>query len=297
MADNLPQLAWMAHGDGWVFWFNQRWFDYTGSTLEDMEGWGWRRVHHPDYVEGVIAKMRNSIEQGVVWEDTSLLRSEDGTYRWFLSRAVPIRDESGRVVRWFGTSTDVTEQMQVEERLQEADRQKDEFLAMLGHELRNPLAAIRTASELMKVSSDANPTLAKTQAVLERQTTHMAKLLDGLLDLSRIIRGKIRLHLESVDLVAVCQQVVDDAANRDINRNVELRTEMPTGPMHVKADRVRLAQIVDNLLSNAVKFTPDGESVGKPPRRCSSEKRITDDVPQQKAAPQASLEASTTSKK
>jgi CheY-like chemotaxis protein len=113
----------------------------------------------------------------------------------------------------------------------------------------------------MKAEADANPALAKTQAVLQRQTTHMAKLLDGLLDLSRIIRGKIRLHLERIDFVDVCRQVVDDASNRDRNRNVELRGAMPHEPLYVKADRVRLVQIVDNLLSNAVKFTPDGGSV------------------------------------
>jgi PAS domain S-box-containing protein len=110
VADNMPQLAWMADATGSITWYNRRWYDYTGTTLEQMQGYGWRDVHHPDHVDRVVDKYRRHVESGEPWEDTFPLRGADGRYRWFLSRATPIRDAGGRVAQWFGTNTDVTEQ-------------------------------------------------------------------------------------------------------------------------------------------------------------------------------------------
>lgn len=117
LADNIAQFAWMADADGYIFWYNKRWFDYTGTTLEDMKGWGWRKVHHPDHVDRVVDKISHCFKTGEAWEDTFPLRGKDGSYRWFLSRAMPILDEkAGKVVRWFGTNTDVTEYLKEAER-------------------------------------------------------------------------------------------------------------------------------------------------------------------------------------
>ncbi|MBX9627977.1 MAG: PAS domain S-box protein, partial [Gemmataceae bacterium] len=120
LADNISQLAWMTDADGWIYWYNRRWFDYTGTTLDDMKGWGWKAVHHPDHVGRVVEKFSRHITAGTPWEDTFPLRGADGEYRWFLSRALPVRDESGKVVRWFGTNTDVTAQREAEADLREA---------------------------------------------------------------------------------------------------------------------------------------------------------------------------------
>ncbi len=125
LADNIAQLAWMADENGWLFWYNQRWFDYTGTTLEEMEGWGWKKVHHPEHLERVVLKYRHSVETGETWEDTFPLRSKDGEYRWFLSRAIPIRDKQGKVFRWFGTNTDITERKQVETALRQREQRLD----------------------------------------------------------------------------------------------------------------------------------------------------------------------------
>ncbi len=114
LADNMAQFAWMADESGWIFWYNQRWFDYTGKTLAEMKGWGWQQVHHPEHVDRVTDKFRKYIEAGEIWEDTFPLRRKDSEYGWFLSRAIPIRNSQGKVMRWFGTNTDITDLRQAE---------------------------------------------------------------------------------------------------------------------------------------------------------------------------------------
>lgn len=126
LADNIAQFTWMADGKGWIFWYNKRWFEYTGTTLEEMQGWGWQKVHHPGHVKRVVEKIRHAFETGEYWEDIFPLRAKDGTYRWFLSRAIPVRNAQGEVVRWLGTNTDITEQRQAEAALAaERDRAEE----------------------------------------------------------------------------------------------------------------------------------------------------------------------------
>jgi PAS domain S-box-containing protein len=126
LADNISQLAWMADERGGFFWYNQRWFDYTGTTLEEMQGWGWQKFHHPDHLQHVVEKWRQALETGATWEDTFPLRGRDGQYRWFLSRAVPIRNTDGRILRWFGTNTDITD-------LREAEQAQAHLAAIVTH--------------------------------------------------------------------------------------------------------------------------------------------------------------------
>ena len=122
LAETLPQLAWIAEADGTIIWYNQRWYDYTGTSLDEMRGWGWRTVHHPDHVAAVTERYRAAITLGRSWEDTFPLRGRDGSYRWFLSKALPHRDESGRILRWYGTNTDITGRRAVEERLRHSEQ-------------------------------------------------------------------------------------------------------------------------------------------------------------------------------
>ncbi|MGA9651072.1 PAS domain S-box protein [Pedobacter sp.] len=123
MADNISQLAWMAAPDGNIYWYNKRWYDYTGTTLDQMEGWGWQQVHHPEYVEGVKEKIKRHFDSGEIWEDTFPLRDKSGNYQWFLSRAVPTKNENGEITNWFGTNTDITEQIIARERLEAAQKE------------------------------------------------------------------------------------------------------------------------------------------------------------------------------
>ncbi|MBA2350678.1 MAG: PAS domain-containing protein [Burkholderiales bacterium] len=161
MADSISQLAWMARPDGHIFWYNRRWYDYTGTTLEQMQGWGWQKVHHPEHEQRVVEKVSHCFATGEVWEDTFPLRGADRRYRWFLSRAVPVRDAQGHVLRWFGTNTDITEQMQSEDRLREGERryrEVSEQLAVLNEGLERRVAertelAERRATQLRSLAT------------------------------------------------------------------------------------------------------------------------------------------------
>ena len=117
LADNIPNLAWMAEADGWIFWYNKQWYEYTGTTPEEMQGWGWKKAHHPDYLESVTEEWSRSIKEGKPYDNIFPLRSKVGDYHWFLTRVTPIRDDQGKIMRWFGTNTDVTERMVVKKNL------------------------------------------------------------------------------------------------------------------------------------------------------------------------------------
>ncbi|MFD2578656.1 PAS domain S-box protein [Novosphingobium colocasiae] len=135
LADNISQLTWITDSTGWIFWYNKRWYDYTGTTLAQMEGWGWSQVHHPDHIDRVTLLWQTHLASGESWEDTFPLRGADGEYRWFLSRAVPIRDDDGQIMFWFGTNTDVTEMREAEQRiellLQEVNHRSKNMLAII----------------------------------------------------------------------------------------------------------------------------------------------------------------------
>jgi PAS domain S-box-containing protein len=135
LANSISQLAWMADGEGYIFWYNDRWYDYTGTTLEEMKGWGWQKVHHPDEVDRVVERIKIAFATGEPWEDTFPLRSKSGEYRWFLSRALPIFDAEGQVARWFGTNTDITEQRELEQALRESRDQLEQKITRRTAEL------------------------------------------------------------------------------------------------------------------------------------------------------------------
>ncbi len=132
IADSIPQLAWMASPDGWIYWYNRRWYEYTGTTPDKMQGWGWQSVHDPAELPRVLARWRTALAEGKDWEDTFPLKSRSGEFRWFLSRAIPIRDSSGRVSHWFGTNTDIHEQRRAELALRQSEERLRAALAASG---------------------------------------------------------------------------------------------------------------------------------------------------------------------
>ncbi len=148
MADNISQLAWIAQADGAIYWYNKRWFEFTGTTLDEMKGWGWKAVHHQDHVDRVHDRFVEAIRNGERWEDIFPLRGADGNYRWFLSRARPIRDDSGKVAFWFGTNTDITEQREQNEAI-------ENLLREVNHRAKNMLTLIMALARRSAPGNDA----------------------------------------------------------------------------------------------------------------------------------------------
>ncbi|MGH7943102.1 MAG: GAF domain-containing protein [Limisphaerales bacterium] len=270
LAENIPQLAWMADASGWIFWYNQRWYDYTGTSFERMQGWGWEAVHHPETLLRVREIWKNALSTGAPWEDSFPLRGKDGQFRWFLSRAFPICDATGKINRWFGTNTDVTHLRQTEEQLrksfereQAARRElenamtmKDRFLATLSHELRTPLnPALLVASD---GAADPNlPTEIRERfEVILRNIEVEVQLIDDLLDLSRITHGKINLRMRALDAHHVLQEALQAVRPQIEQKQIQTDVSFKARQRVISADPVRLQQVFWNILRNAVKFTP-----------------------------------------
>ncbi len=274
LANTIPNLAWMANADGWIHWYNDRWYAYTGKTHADMEGWGWQSVHDQATLPAVLEAWTTSIATGKPFEMTFPLRGADGRFRPFLTLVAPLHDAGDNIVQWFGTNTDVSPLKAAEEQLREADRRKDEFLAMLAHELRNPLAPIRTAGELLRRAHSPDPRITSASEIISRQVLHMTGLLDELLDVSRVTRGLVRLQPEPVDMAVAIANAVEQALPSIESREHRLTLDTPGPGIHVFADPMRLVQILANLLQNAAKYTPRGGHITLSAHATSDEVRI-----------------------
>jgi PAS domain S-box-containing protein len=395
--DAMPQLGWTARPDGFTDYYNRGWYEYSGTTYEQMQGWGWTSIHHPDELPRVLASWERAIATGKPFEVEFPLRRRDGVYRWFLSRATPIYGKAGELIRWIGINTDIDDQKRAEKKLAELDeakssvdqertllklfvdhapagiamfdrdmryvavshrwctdfhlpadlvgrshyelfpalpeawkdahrrslagetlssdedrfvrldglvvwtqwetrpwyrsdgtiggimiaaeditsevtarraaedarkeaeranRAKDEFLAMLGHELRNPLSPILTAVQLMRLRG--GETSAGKLDVVERQVRHMMRLVDDLLDVSRIASGKITLQREAALVADVVTKAVEMASPAIEQGQHNLDIQVSPRDLVIVADSARLAQVISNLLTNAAKYTPRG---------------------------------------
>ena len=271
-ADAMPQLAWIARADGFIYWYNKRWYDYTGTTPAQMEGWGWQSVHDPEELPRVLEGWKASIHTGEPFEMAFPLRGADQRFRWFLTRVNPVRGRRGEVVRWFGTNTDIDEQRQVlAERdgalakAEKAARIREEFLSIASHELKTPLTSLRLQLQLsqrtMKSGNEAvrlEETLRRSLDLSLQQVTRLTNLVEDLLDVTRIGAGKLPLKFAEVDLTEMVAEVLE--RHRDQLQSAGCAVEFrPERRVRAKCDRFRMEQVVSNLLANAAKY-----GAGKP---------------------------------
>jgi PAS domain S-box-containing protein len=257
LANTIPHLAWMANPGGYVHWFNDRFFEYTGASQEQVNGWQWLTLLPTDSPFD-SAKFAELFASGEAFEVRIPLRAASGEYRTFYTKAAPLHDSSGKIVQWFGTNTDIHEIEQVQEQLRTSNRRKDEFLAMLAHELRNPLAPISTSAEILKLPQTDQDRIRSTSEIISRQVGHMNDLLDDLLDVSRVTRGQVSLHKEATDLVEVLHGAIEQVRHLVDGKNQEFSARLPVNPVVVNGDKTRLVQVFSNILNNAARYTPAG---------------------------------------
>lgn len=255
MASGVAQCS----SDLRYLWVSKRYLEFIGRPADAVVGRPIPEVLGPalfeakrPYVERVLAG-----EQVTFEEEVALPNRERG---WIYTAYTPQRNVDGEVDSWVSVVTDITHRKLLEESLRRADRRKDEFLATLAHELRNPLAPIRYCARLLQQDTGTHA-LNRARETIERQVSHMTRLLDDLLDVSRVTRNVIELRLEPVDLRGAIEQALEIARPAIEGAHHRLAVSMPGAPLWVHADRTRIAQILDNLLQNAAKYTDPGGSI------------------------------------
>ena len=282
LANNIPQLSWIAERDATRTWFNERWYEYTGQTYEQSRDFGWHYAIHPDDLDRVRVWQLAAFRAGHMWEDTISVRRQDGEYRTFLSRAVPVMDADGVVRQWFGTDTDITERTERVQQLQTlADDRKrrldaeqrtrseaehaikirDEVLSVVAHDLRNPVQTIvMSASALTDLSLD-DAQRARQMEIIKRSAWRMNRLIDDLLDASQMETGRFAITRRDVHVSEIISEVFDQfellAAHKGITLKRQLDPQLPA----ISGDAGRLVQACSNLVANALKFTDPGGTI------------------------------------
>jgi PAS domain S-box-containing protein len=259
MADNAPVLIWV-HGVGGCQYVNKEFMRFVGGALADVQGMNWTNFLHPED-RGYVATYLEAFEQRLPIDAQFRFRRADGEYRWLSATGAPRFRPDGAFLGYVGCSVDITDIKASEAALREADRRKDDFLAMLGHELRNPLAGIVTGAQVLSMLS-LDSEAAEMQAVISRQATYMSRIVDDLLDVSRIARGKLRLRHQYANLRQLLQDTVEDYRKSRPLDQCELRVEIPDVDIWIWADSARLAQAFSNIVHNSYKFS-EGPNVIK----------------------------------
>jgi PAS domain S-box-containing protein len=263
LAEALPVVIWTADGQGSIEYFNRRWYQATGLDEKSSTSEGWLGPLHLDDVEGTRARWREALSSASALSLECRLRTAGGSFRWYLCRAVPEIEPDGRVVRWFGSLTDVDEQKQAHEQSRAALRLRDEFLSIASHELRTPLTTLRLQMDgLVRLAAAPRESrearLSQKIDAAVRQVDRLSSLIDSLLDVSRVSTGQLRLQREIFDLAETARDVVERWREAAAAAGSELRWTLD-GPVIASWDRMRLEQVLINLISNAIKY-----GAGKP---------------------------------
>ncbi|HEY9735327.1 MAG TPA: ATP-binding protein, partial [Trichocoleus sp.] len=292
LTNAIPQMVWMANSEGELLDVNQRWSEFTGLTLDAAQSSGWPAVVHPDDVPIMVQQWQQAQQARAPYQAEGRMRRHDGVYRWYLHQALPVKNAQGDIVHWFGTATDIEDQKQLEQQREQlmqqslnllrqeqaareqaevANRIKDEFLAVLSHELRSPLNPILGWANLLRHGQLDAAKTAYGLETIERNAKLQVQLIEDLLDVSRILRGKLSLTIIPLDLVATVKAALETVRLAAEAKSIAIATHIEpnlastqsdsTPRLEILGDAARLQQIVWNLLSNAVKFTPAGGRV------------------------------------
>jgi len=268
MADTIPQLAWMARPDGYIFWYNRRCYEYTGAAPEQLEGWGWQSVHDPELLPRVLERWRGAIASGEPVGMEFPLKGADCQFHPFLTRVNPLRDEAGRILYWFGTHTDITERKKIEDELRRAkeaaeaaSRAKSSFLAAMSHEIRTPMNGIMGMTELA-LETELTDQQREYLELVKKSADTLLAVINEILDFSKIEVGKLELDHAPFSLRQGIGDMLTVLAVRAHQQGLELACHIaPDVPDPLIGDLGRLRQVLVNLVGNAIKFTEQGEVV------------------------------------
>ncbi|MCU0551202.1 MAG: response regulator [Leptolyngbya sp. Prado105] len=280
LSELIPQLVWIADFNGAMLDVNERWSAFTGLTLEQAQTGGWAAIVHPDDLSILAEAWQTAQQEGTPYQAEGRIRRADGLYRWHLHQAMPLKDRQGQIIKWFGTATDIQDLKEIEAdharllveaqtaraEAESANRSKDEFVAVVAHELRSPLNSIAGWAKLLQTRKFDPATQEKALDTIWRNTQAQVQLIEDLLDVSRMTRGTLHLTMTPVNLMTVIQSAIDlvlpQARAKEIdlsfaNQQAAEPRVFDSPKFQVSGDFNRLQQIVVNLLTNAIKFTPE----------------------------------------
>ncbi|MBA3645550.1 MAG: PAS domain-containing protein [Gemmatimonadaceae bacterium] len=256
----IPTLAWMAHADGWLFWYNNKWYEYTGTGPDDMVGWGWQSVHDPDILPSVLERWKASIATGAPFEMEFPLRSATGEFRWFLTRVSPLRDSQGRIKNWVGTNTDVHLQREATEAARAANQAKTDFLAAMSHETRQPINATLGFLEVMEMGMYGELTTKQTDALarIRANQEQLLTVITDILSFARLDAGKVRLQQDVMSCSVILTGLPALVESQISARGLRLVVEPGGADACLVGDRNRIFQILTNLVTNSIRATASG---------------------------------------
>lgn len=266
MADAMPHMVWRARPDGTVVYCNERHKEFRGLEQRQDGTWEWQSAIHPKDEKRSVEAWLQSLQDGRTFQIEHRLQCAEGSYRWFLSRAKPSRDENGHIKQWFGTATEIEKIKQVEREIVETRQKaeaakvaKSEFLANMSHEIRTPMTIFLGALEHLEQIDD-NPGHQELLQMADKAARNLRELIDDILDYSQIKAGQVDIHEAPFDVQAWIKDVVGMfqplARGKNLRLIFRLADEVPA---IIEADAARLKQILNNLLGNAIKFTAQGE--------------------------------------
>ena len=261
LATAIPQMVWITDDRGPILYFNEQWYRYTGSSPEESLHNGWISAIHPDDVDRLRKQWHDSILSGQVYQSEARIRNRFGDYHWFLNRAYPIQNRDGKVTQWFGTSTDIENQKQVEHALQDTIHARDEFLSIASHEFKTPITSLKLQIQMAIRQWDNALTI--DLSLLEQmkqafkfslvQVDSLTRLVNDLLDITRMTMGKLKLQMEEVSVYNFMNEVVGRLENQLRIARCATHVTVPEG-LRVTCDKSRMDQVITNLLTNAAKF-------------------------------------------
>ena len=282
LLEAAPVLIWSAGLDRANDWFSPSWTSFTGRRSDDLLGDGWTRSVHPEDLDRCLGIRATSFEARAPFSMDYRLRRHDGEYRWMLDNGVPRFGNDGAAIGFVGSCVDIHERKELEESLAErtqqlrlAERRQGQFLGMLSHELRNPLAPIANAASVLRTLEHTNPILVRLREILERQVGRLRHLIEELIDVTRAAQGQITLVREKTSIESIVQAAVASSHDKLTAGGHQLDVDVPDERLFIRGDRERLAQALCHLIVNAAKFTFQPNTVSITVRRAAKTVHIS----------------------